>query len=110
MHVNDRVAVHIQDPVGLSCLVETVTLSAPGCRCRLHDAAKSDTVLQDVESVRPFKAGCVIFKGSATGRGPGQDPRMPTPTQKYFAVSNEPKHGASHSSLDLDRASPHSIL
>lgn len=69
--MNKRVAVHIQDPVGLSSLVETVTLSAPGCRCGLHDAAKSDTVLQDVESVRPFKAGCVIFQGSARPRGVG---------------------------------------
>lgn len=53
--MNKRAAVHVEAPVGLSCLLETVTLSAPGCRCRLHDAPEPDTVLQDVENVALWK-------------------------------------------------------
>lgn len=69
-----------------------------------------DTVLQDVENVLLFSSRLRDPSGLGHRAWPGQDPRTPTPTQKYFAVSNEPEHGASHPSLDSDRGSLHLIL
>lgn len=70
----------------------------------------NQTLCCRMSKVCPFQSRLRDLPGLGHGAWAGQDPRTPKPTQKYFAVSNEPKHGASHSSLPLDRENIHSIL
>lgn len=76
---------------------------AAGAGCMMHPA--QTLCCSSMSKVCPFQSRLCDLPGLGHGAWAGQDAQMPTPTQKYFAVSNEPEHGASHLSLDVDRGS-----